>query len=156
MSRIYGGWKVEELTTNWAKFAANQKQSGSAAVGTCHYPPNGEKDYDYANQRMVESTADDWLHYPDLTGRKRTFNCEEWSGPYKNQSGQPDYHRNYLRWWFTHLPKAPGTNADVRLNNWWNYIFDFNAHDERGRPLPDAKPIQREPGDKQGQYRRPS
>jgi hypothetical protein len=82
LARIYGGWEVDKLTTNWARFAANEKQSGTAAVGTCHYPPNGEQDYDWTNPRRVESTADDWLHYPDLTGRKRTFNCEEWRGPY--------------------------------------------------------------------------
>lgn len=141
MERVYGGWEIDNLTTNWARFAANEHQSGSSACGTCHYPPNGEKDYDYANQRVVESTADDWLHYPDLTGRKRSLNCEEWSGPYKNRDGNSDYHRNYMCWWFTHIPKAPGVNEDGRLNNWWEYIFNFNAYDERGNPLkkaPDA------------------
>lgn len=139
LARIYGGWKADQLTTTWARFAANEKQSGTAAVGTAHYPPNGERDYDYANPRSVASTADDWLHYPDLTGRTRTFNCDEWSGPHKNRRGQPDYHRNYLRWWFTHLPKAPGVGPDGRLNNWWEYLYNFNAYDERGQPLPGAK-----------------
>jgi hypothetical protein len=135
MSRVYGGWEVDQLTTNWARFAANEHQSGTAAVGTCHYPPNGQRDYDWANPRMVESTADDWLHYPALAGRKRTFNCEEWRGPYENRRGEPDYHRNYIKWWFSHLPKAPGVNADGRLNNWWEYIYNFNAYDARGTPL---------------------
>ncbi len=139
-SRIYGGWKADQLTSNWARFAANLKQSGTAAVGTAHYPPNGEADYDYANPRMVESTADDWLNYPKLTGKKRTFNREEWAEPHKNAKGQPDYHRNYLRWWFAHIPKAPGVNEDGRLNNWWEYLVNFNSFDERGKPLPDAKP----------------
>lgn len=155
MARIYGGWKVEELTSNWARFAANEKQSGTAAVGTCHYPPNGEKDYDYANKRFVESTADDWLHYPDLTGRKRRFNCEEWTGPHKNRDGNPDYHRNFQKWWFTHLPKAPGVNADGRLNNWWEYIFNFNAYDQKGKPLPGVKPPKDAQSKKEG-YRRPA
>jgi len=139
MSRIYGGWKCDQLTSNWAKFAANQKQSGTAAVGTCHYPPNAESDYDYANKRIVESTADDWLNYPNLTGQKRSFNCDEWRGPYKNHDGNPDYHRNYQCWWFTHLPKAPGVNADGRLNNWWEYLYNFNTYDERGQQLPGVK-----------------
>lgn len=140
MSRVYGGWKVDQLTSNWARFAANQKQSGIAAVGTCHYPPNAEHDYDYANPRMVVCTADDWLHYPDLTGRQRTLNCEEWCTPHKNRDGNPDYHRNFQRWWFTHLPKAPGVNADGRLNNWWEYVYNFNAYDSHGQPLPGAAP----------------
>jgi len=155
LSRVYGGWEVDKLTTNWARFAANQKQSGTAAVGTCHYPPNAESDYDYANRRMVESTADDWLHYPELTGRKRALNCEEWREPYKNSDGNPDYHRNYMCWWFAHLPKAPGVNADGRLNNWWEYVFNFNAYDEQGRPLSDAQPA-RQPRKEDEGYRRPA
>ena len=155
MSRIYGGWKVDQLTDNWARFAANEKQSGTAAVGTCHFPPNGENHYDYANKRMVESTADDWRHYPNLTGRKRTFNCEEWSGPYRSKSGQPDYHRNFMRWWFTHLPKAVGVNDDGRLNNWWEYLYNFNAYDEPGRPLPAASPPKGTKGEKAA-FRRPA
>lgn len=119
MSRVYGGWKAEALTTNWARFAANLKQSGSAGVGSCHYPPNGESDYDYANERKVESTADDWLNYPNLKGRKTIVSRETWGGP--------DYHRNYMKWWFNHLPRAAGANSDGRLNNWWRYVFDFNT-----------------------------
>jgi hypothetical protein len=75
----------------------------------------------------VESTAGDWLHYPDLQGRKRRFNCQEWAGPYTKANGQPDYHRNYIRWWFQHLPKAPGREADGHVNNWWQYVFAFDA-----------------------------
>ncbi|MGI8924050.1 MAG: hypothetical protein ACR2HJ_08445 [Fimbriimonadales bacterium] len=126
MSRIYGGWKVEELTTPWSRFASNYSQSsGIAAVGTCHWPPNAEKDYDYANPREVQSSADDWLNYPHLTGAKKLVSCETWGGP--------DYHRNYLKWWFTHLPKAKGVSADGRQNNWWKYLFNFNRYDESGR-----------------------
>jgi hypothetical protein len=127
MARVYGGWKAEELTTNWARFAANYTQSnGIAACGTCHWPPNAEHDYDYANPRTVRSSADDWLGYPRLTGKLQTVNRETWGGP--------DYHRNYMRWWFSHLPHAGGVNEDGRLNNWWAYVFDFDRYDDRGRP----------------------
>lgn len=127
MSRFFGGWKVDELTTHWARFAANEKQSGTAAVGTCHYPPNGEKDYDYANPRYVESTANDWLNWPNLTGKKERINCEAWGGP--------DYHRNYMRWWFARLPRAPGVDGDGRPLNWWKYVFRFNDYDENGKAI---------------------
>lgn len=126
LERIYGGWEVDKLTSNWARFAANAHQSnGVAAVGTCHYPPNGEKDYDYANPREVESSADDWLNYPKLTGKKTLVSCETWGGP--------NYHLNYLRWWFSRLPKAPGVNPDGRQNNWWKYVFDFNRYTADGK-----------------------
>lgn len=128
MSRFFGGWKVEELTTPWARFAANEKQSGTAAVGTCHYPPNAEKDYDYANERFVESTANDWLNWPNLTGKKERINREAWGGP--------DYHRNYMVWWFTRLPNAYGIDAEGRPLNWWKYLFRFTEYGEDGKPKP--------------------
>jgi hypothetical protein len=127
MARAYGGWKAEKLDTNWARFAANAHQSGgTAGVGSCHYPPNGEKDYDYSNPRVVRSDADDWLNYPNLTGAKKDVTCETWGGP--------DHHRNYMKWWFARLPHAPGVNRDGRLNDWWEYVFNFDRYDEQGRP----------------------
>jgi hypothetical protein len=125
MARVSGGWKAEELTSNWAKYAANDKQSGTASCGTCHWPPNAEHDYDYGNKRLVQSDADDWLNYPKLTGAKKAVSCETWGGP--------DYHRNYMNWWFSHLPHRPGWNIDGRLNNWWVYVFDFNRYDDKGK-----------------------
>lgn len=129
MSRIYGGWQSDKLEHNWARFAANAHQSnGVAAVGTCHYPPNGEKDYDYANPRTVQSSARDWLNYPYLTGKTEPVNCETWGGP--------DYHLHYMRWWFRHLPRNEGVNPqDGRLNNWWRYVFRFTEYDERGKRI---------------------
>ncbi len=125
MARVYGGWRAEELTTNWARFASNTWQSGGhAGAGSCHVPANGESHYDYGNPRKVESDADDWLNYPNLTGKKTSVSRENWGGP--------DYQRNYLNWFFSRLPHAPGWNKDGRLNNWWEYVYHFNDYDERG------------------------
>lgn len=126
MTRIYGGWAIDQLTTTWAKFAANEFQSNSlSAVGTCHYPPNGERDYDYKNTRSVRSNANDWLNFPFFKGDTITVNCETWGGP--------DYHRNYMKWWFSRLPNASGVYSDGRLNNWWEYVFNYNKYDETGK-----------------------
>lgn len=134
MSRIFGGWQADRLDTDWARFAANAHQSkGIAAVGTCHYPPNGTADYDYANPNFVDSTADDWQNYPNLTGAKSKVNCETWGGP--------DYQRNYLKWWFARLPHADGVNpANGRLNNWWEFVFRFNEYDARGKIVEASDP----------------
>jgi hypothetical protein len=119
MARVYGGWQAESLTTAWAQFAANAHQSGGrAGVGSCHYPPNATADYDYTNSRAVESDADDWLQYPNLTGARKRVTAETWGGP--------DYHRRYMRWWLARLPRAGGTNNDGRLNDWWRYVVDFD------------------------------
>ena len=117
MTRQYGGWRIDELGHDWARFAANEAQSGTAAVGTCHWPPNAEAEYDFRNPRIVPSTADDWLSYPRLTGRLTPVNRDKWGGP--------DYARNYLFWWLRHLPRAPGVAPDGRHANWWKYVFDF-------------------------------
>jgi hypothetical protein len=127
MSRIFGGWQTDRLDHDWARFAANAHQSnGVAAAGTCHYPPNAVKDYDYANKDFVESSADDWKTYPKLTGAKMQVNCENWGGP--------DYQRNYLKWWFARLPRTPGVNPESgRLNDWWEYVYGFHKYDARGQ-----------------------
>ena len=128
MSHVYGGWNAAKPPTNWDKFSAYAKQgAGVAGVGNCHWPPNADGDYDYGNPRTVQSTADDWLSYPNLTGETKPVNRDSW--------GSNDYHRSYLRWWFTRLPKAPGVNADGRQNNWWKYLFRFWDYDEHGVPV---------------------
>ena len=128
MSRIYGGWRADALEHNWARFAANEAQSRAAAVGSCHFPPNAEREYDFGNPRAVTSTAAAWLTYPNLSAPPSRVSRETWGGP--------DYARSYFRWWFRHLPRAPGVNSDERLNDWWQYVYDFDRYDERGRPRP--------------------
>jgi hypothetical protein len=128
MARVSGGWETDKLTTHWARFAANTKQSnGEAGAGTCHYPPNADRDYDYDNKRTVKSSADDWLNYPNLRGTKSDVNCETWGGP--------DYQRNYFVWWYTRFPKADGVNPESGLqNNWWKYVYQFDQYGEDGQP----------------------
>lgn len=128
MKRAYGSWNAWPWQHNWDKFSAYAKTSdGNAGVGNCHFPPNAEKDYDYANPKVVKSSAVDWTQFPNLTGKVEDVNCETWGGP--------DYQRNYLVWWFSHLPKQPGIGVDGRENNWWKYIYDFNHYDASGKRI---------------------
>lgn len=128
MRRVYGRWEPGKPTNLWERFSAHEKASpGYASVGNCHFPPNAEKDYDYANPRTVQSSADDWLDYPKLDGKTKPVNRETWGGP--------DYQRNYLNWWFTRLPKATGVDRDGRQMNWWKYIYRFNEFTPEGKPL---------------------
>lgn len=127
LKRAYGRWEPGEPTNLWERFSAFEKTSPTfAACGNCHFPPNGEKDYDYDNPRTVMSEAEDWLNFPSLTGQQEPVSRETWGGP--------DYHLGYMRWWFTRLPKAPGTQPDGRQNNWWKYIYRFRDYDESGLP----------------------
>lgn len=130
LNRVYLGWNLKQPTSNWDKFSANDRQSdGVAGVGTCHWPANAEHDYDYGNPRSVQSWADDFLTYPRLTGRKKPVSCQTWA-----DAG--DFHRGYMKWYFAHVPRAPGVNADGRQNNWWKYMYDFENYDTRGFPKP--------------------
>ena len=50
----------------------DQKYPGAAEVGTIHFAPNSEGDYDWGNPHPVPSRCDTWLNFPDLGGAART------------------------------------------------------------------------------------
>ncbi|MBC7964977.1 MAG: Ig-like domain-containing protein [Fuerstia sp.] len=132
MNRIYDDWDLATPVTNWDKFSANVEQSnGVAGVGTTHFPANAQSDYDTFNTRIVQSWADDFLNYPTLTGTTQPVNRDTWG-----RGATPDYERDYQKWYFAHLPRAAGVNADGKQNNWWKYLYDFNNYTESGIPKP--------------------
>lgn len=128
MMKVYGWWdydnkaKKSELTT-WEKYAGyakiyNKYNQGMSHVGNIHFPPNGVKDYDWANQAKVSTYADNWASYPDVKEENpRVIDCSEWDCK----------HLGYMKWWFMHIPHVAGINsADKKLNNWWRYVVDYN------------------------------
>ena len=110
---------VPERDNLWRRFLRHDLVTpGMAELGNVHFPPNGVFDADYRNQHKVQSNADDWYHYPWLTGdRFRKINCEEWS----------TNNRLYLLWWFRHMPHIAGY-CDGIAHNWWRYIVDPNTY----------------------------
>jgi hypothetical protein len=128
MGRAYNGsWNLTNPVTTWDKFAADygQATSGPYGVGNTHFPANGASDYDYGNTQFVTSTALDWQIYPNLTGATTQVNRDNWGwGP-----DASDYQRDYLDWFFSLLPRASGTKADGRQNNWYKYVYDFNSYE---------------------------
>lgn len=128
MNRAFGEWNLRSPKNMWEKFSANNNQSdGRAGVGTCHWPPNAQHDYDYANTRAVDSWADAFLRYPDVEFQPRRVTRDTWS------TG-PDFHLDYMKWYFAHLPRAAGTSKSGHRHNWLAYIFDFQAYDAFGKP----------------------
>ena len=128
MMKVYGWWDFdnkttkEELTT-WEKFTGYAKRyekfnPGQSHVGNVHFPPNGEKDYDWGNKTVVNSYADEWFNYPNITEENsRQMDCSEWNCS----------HIGYMKWWFFHLPHFDGINPnDGKLSNWWHYVVDYN------------------------------
>jgi hypothetical protein len=120
MRHVFGSWEPNE-THAWNRFTLYDSVApGRSGCGNVHFAPNSVHDYDWGNRRLVWSTCDDWLTYPDLTDRRRQVNCEEW--------GNGDI-RAHHHWWLSHLPNAAG-RSEGKLNNWWAYAVDFNRFQE--------------------------
>jgi len=100
----------------WRLFSLIDKDNpGEAGVGNIHFPPNGQSDYDYANQTAVVSASEDWKKYPNLTGVTTQVSCEAWGCT----------HLGYMKWYLGHLPRKPGT-TDGFYNNWWQYVVNYD------------------------------
>ena len=105
MSHVYD--KYPDNMNMWKAFSSQE------AVGTAHRAPNSTKDFDWNNKRYVQSTCEDWLTYPDLTGRTTTVNCSNWG------FGSRILHH---LWWLKHLPNRVEKTKGI-FNNWWHYVM---------------------------------
>ncbi len=111
----------------WGKFVGSDKSHKIVrpGCGWAHYPPNAERDYDWANPRYVETDMDDWK--PDGSGKKTRMNCERWGG-------------NSLRWFVYWMQHLPGPNNGLLfesrpLQNWWVFIGDYDYAQKEGLGL---------------------
>ncbi len=101
----------------YTRFSRYDKISpGQAEIGTIHFAPNSDKDYDWNNPRLVPSNCYDWYNFPLFKSDVRQVNADEW--------GNGDIHAMHS-WWLKHLPKVAGRTSGV-ANNWWQYIMDPN------------------------------
>jgi hypothetical protein len=116
---------------------------GNAGVGAAHWAPNArsrQDEYNWALTNTAYSQADDWeTNYPNLTGlaSKRLVNVNEWLPMAQNG----DAGRGFKKWWMQHMPRVSGHYKDAtipvnngKLNNWWEYIFNFDKHPETQGP----------------------
>jgi hypothetical protein len=97
----------------WDRFVG---KPGEGRCGWAHYPPNGERDYDWANRTFVETDIEDWR--PE-GGPRRQMNCERWNG-------------NSLDWFVYWMQNVPGAGNTVayrgrQLTNWWRFIGDWDG-----------------------------
>ena len=114
------GPRTPDRGTTWSAFSLLDRDApGQGSIGNVHYPVNGEADYDYCNTRLVLSDADCWYGYPDLDCPRRLVNCDDWSPQHA------DPHREYLDWWYDHMPHMPSIGTDQYLASWWRYLVDI-------------------------------
>jgi len=105
----------------WDKFVGRPREG---RCGWSHYPPNAERDYDWANPDYILTDIEDWT--PDGSGPKKRLNCQRWRG-------------DSLTWfiyWMQNLPGAKNgltypsrgrTSRGRPLTNWWTFIGDFDG-----------------------------
>ena len=103
----------------WHKFVG---KPGEGRCGWAHFPPNGERDYDWRNPKYVWTDIEDWR--PDGGGTKQQLNCDRWHG-------------DSLAWfiyWMQNLPGAENglTYRGRPLTNWWHLIGDFDEAMRQG------------------------
>lgn len=114
---------------------------GEAAVGSVHWAPNATSrsdEYVWNKDLPVYSLSDDWLfNYPAMEGAstKRPVNVYDWLPMAQND----DAGRGFKKWWLFHMPRVPGVQPasnphdSFKLNNWWEYMINHNAHPETER-----------------------
>ncbi len=97
----------------WNKFVG---KPGEGRCGWAHYPPNGRRDYDWANRDYVMTDIEDWR--PDGRGQQQRMNCDRWNG-------------DSLTWFIYWMQNLPGADNGLTykrrpLTNWWTFIGDFD------------------------------
>ncbi len=98
----------------WGRFVG---RVGEGRCGWSHFPPNGRRDYDWANPGLISTDIEDWR---PQGGARQVLNCERWQG-------------DSLTWFIYWMQNLPG--AGSALSNWWDWIGDFDGSVARGTGL---------------------
>ncbi|MDB5106797.1 MAG: hypothetical protein JWP91_4486 [Fibrobacteres bacterium] len=136
-----GGVRQPAIIRNiWDRFSVVEGNlPGGAGVGAIHWPPNvatHAQEYVYWSADNYYSQADDWLYnYPVLQGAstRRLLNVNEWTPMAQDGESQ----RGFVKWYYQHYPRFAGKYVDAsnasnnnRLNNWWEYVVNYNNYAE--------------------------
>jgi hypothetical protein len=102
----------------WLKLGQQKRPSQDLIrrCGWAHYPPNGEKDYDWENMGFATTDIEDWQ--PDSYGKTKMMNCRQWGC-------------DGLGWFIYWMQNIPGkdnrlTFRGKNLINWWRFVGDFD------------------------------
>lgn len=99
---------------NWTTSSAS---TTNRRCGWAHFPPNGERDYDWTNNEFVLSDCEDWN--PDGFGTATRMNCSRWGC----SSVQ------FFEWWMQNIPGQdnPYVYQGNKVRNWWEFVADFDG-----------------------------
>ncbi len=98
----------------WDRFVG---KPGEGRCGWAHYPPNGVRDYDWANPAYIWTDIEDWT--PEGSRSRQQINCTRWRG-------------DSLAWFVYWMQNVPGAHNGLTfrgrpLSNWWAFIGDFDG-----------------------------
>ena len=105
----------------WERFGG---KVGEGRCGWAHFPPNGERDYDWANPRFIDTDIEQWRPEGGPTTR---LNSKRWGGE----------SLTWFQYWMQNLP-GPENGLEYRgrkVTNWWQFIGDWDGAMGRGAGL---------------------
>lgn len=96
----------------WDRFVG---RTGEGRCGWAHFPPNGTRDYDWANRTVVATDIEHWT--PD-GGEQVRLDARRWNGE----------SLTWFVYWMQNLP-GPDNGLSFRgrpLSNWWWFYADLD------------------------------
>jgi len=89
----------------------------AAGCGSSVFAPNGSAFHVFDDPRSVPAYCDAFYDYPptpDPLVATHSVSCADWGCT----------ELGFRRYWFMHLPRTPGRDAEGRLADFWPYILD--------------------------------
>lgn len=132
----------------WDAFSG--RVNGAFQRGRCgntHFPPNGEKDYDYSNPNPFPSDCEDWS---PTGGERKPVSASTWGKlayPWPayqtTQKGEKTDSQYYI-WWMQNMPGQDNglTLGQAALGNWWHLTADWDASAKAGVGLLESPSLQ--------------
>ena len=138
----------------WQKFVGYpegdpQPYNRGGRVGSTHYTPNSQGDYDYDNTQNINSDINDWR--PDGNGEKSIVNRDTWKFSRQLPVNLPEFTKmvkyedltknndvggdpqgGWLIYWFQSIP---GENNEIpiiingesfSIRNWWDIFYNWD------------------------------
>lgn len=127
----FANLRDSERTLFWDRFsgrdALGRFQRGRC--GNTHYPPNGERDYDYSNMNPYPSDCEDWVPPggPTKPVSAATWRAIPYNWPDPGASNCLDC--SYYLYWMQNMPGAQNgiRHAGGVMSNWWQFTADWDA-----------------------------
>jgi hypothetical protein len=90
---------------------------GVAGCGNAHTSFNGYVGYDWGTTDFADTACESYSEYDFDSPSVTSQNCDPWGC-----TGE-----GYFQWWLGHLPREEGISPNGDVQNWWDYLIDFDG-----------------------------